>query len=250
MSFKDHFSKQAADYAKFRPRYPRELFEYLGSVAPRRMLAWDCATGNGQAAVELAEVFDRVIATDASEKQIANATPHERVEYRVASAEDSGIQAGAIDLIIVAQALHWFDLFRFYEEVRRVLKNNGVFASSAYKFFHITPEIDHLINHRYYDKIVGPFWPPERVLVEKFEELPFPFSETQTPSFEMIARWNLEHLVGYLRSWSATQRFIAANQRDPLEEIADELHAAWGDTKQTRRVIWPLTLRVGINSQR
>jgi SAM-dependent methyltransferase len=248
MTFKDHFSKQAADYAKFRPRYPRELFEYLGGIAPSRLLAWDCATGNGQAAVELAEVFDRVIATDASEKQIANAQPHERVEYRVAPAENSGLQSATVDLIMVAQALHWFGLARFYEEARRVLKNNGVLVASAYKFSHITPEIDQLVNYRYYGEVVGRFWPSERVLVEKFEELPFPFSKIQTPSFEMIAQWNLEHLVGYLRSWSATQRFIAANQRDPLDEIADELRAAWGNTKQTRRVIWPLTLRVGIKA--
>jgi SAM-dependent methyltransferase len=250
MRFKDHFSKQAEDYAKFRPRYPLELFEYLGSVAPSRTLAWDCATGNGQAAVELARVFDRVIATDASEKQIANAQPHERVEYRVAPAENSGIEAGTIDIIMVAQALHWFDLGRFYEEVKRVLKPHGVFAASAYKFFHIAPAIDEIVNHRYYETVVGPFWPSERVLVEKFEELPFPFPELKTPSFEMIAQWNLEHLVGYLRSWSATQRFIAANQRDPLEEIAGELRVAWGDTKQTRHVTWPLTLRVGIRGAR
>ena len=250
MTFKDHFSKQAADYANFRPRYPRELFEYLGSVAPSRALAWDCATGNGQAAVELAEVFDRVIATDASEKQIANAEPQDRVEYRIASAEESGLESDTIDLIMVAQALHWFDLPRFYEEVPRVLKSKGVFAASAYKFFHITPEIDPLVNHRYYDKVVGSFWPAERALVEKFEELPFPFSEIQTPSFEMIAQWNLEHLLGYLRSWSATQRFIAAKNRDPLEIIAGELRAAWGDAKEPRRVVWPLTLRVGIIDRR
>jgi len=250
MTFKDHFSRQAADYAKFRPRYPHEMFEYLGSVAPRRQLAWDSGTGNGQAAVGLASVFDRVIATDASEKQISNAEPHERVEYRVAPAENSGIQSATVDLIMVAQALHWFDLPRFHEEVPRVLKSKGVFAASAYKFFHITPEIDPLVNHRYYDKVVGPFWPPERTLVEKFEELPFPFSEIQTPSFEMIAQWNLEHLLGYLRSWSATQRFIAAKNRDPLEIIAGELRAAWGAAKEPRRVVWPLTLRVGIKDRR
>ena len=248
MTFKDHFSRQAADYAKFRPGYPRELFDYLGSIAPSRQLAWDCGTGNGQAAVALASVFDRMIATDASEKQIANAQPDERVEYRVASAEESGLESGTIDLIMVAQALHWFDLPRFYEEVPRVLKSNGVFAASAYKFFHITPEIDRLVNHRYYDKVVGSFWPAERALVEKFEELPFPFSEIQTPSFEMIAQWNLKHLLGYLRSWSATQRFIAANKRDPLKAIADDLRAAWGDPGQMRKVVWPLILRVGLKA--
>jgi ubiquinone/menaquinone biosynthesis C-methylase UbiE len=246
-TFKDHFSKQAADYAKFRPRYPSELFEYLGTVAPSRTLAWDCATGNGQAAVELAKVFDRVIATDASEKQIANAQPYARVEYRVAPAENSGLQSGMHDLIMVAQALHWFDLDRFYREACRVLKPDGVLAASAYNLLHIESAIDEVVN-RYYFHVVGPFWPSERALIEKFEELPFPFPEIEAPSIEMIARWNLEHLVGYLRSWSATQRFIAATQRDPLEEIADDLQNAWGDTKQTRRVIWPLTLRMGINA--
>jgi SAM-dependent methyltransferase len=235
MSFKDHFSKQAADYAKFRPGYPRELFYYLGSIAPSRQLAWDCATGNGQAAVELASVFEHVIATDASEKQIANAEQHDHVEYRVAPAENSGIQSGTVDLTMVAQALHWFDLRHFYEEVRRVLKNSGVLAASAYKFFHMTPEIDELVNDRYYNKVVGPFWPPERQLVERFEELPFPFPEIRTPSFEMTGQWSMEHLLGYLRSWSSTQRFIAANNRDPLEEIAGELHAVWGDPNQSRR---------------
>jgi SAM-dependent methyltransferase len=247
VAFKDHFSKQAADYAKFRPRYPHEMFEYLGSLAPSRKLAWDCGTGNGQAAVGLASVFDRVVATDASEKQISNAQAHERVEYRVARAEESALESASIDLIMVAQALHWFDLDRFYDEVRRVLKKNSVLAASAYNLLHIEPAIDEVIN-RYYYEVVGPFWPPERVLVEKFEELPFPFSEIQTPSFEMIAQWNLEHLVGYLRSWSATQRFIAANKRDPLEAIVDDLRAAWGDPGQMRKVVWPLILRVGLKA--
>jgi hypothetical protein len=114
---------------------------------------------------------------------------------------------------------------------------------------HIEPAIDEIIN-RYYYEVVGTFWPPERVLVEKFEELPFPFSEIQTPSFEMIAQWNLEHLVGYLRSWSATQRFMAAKGADPLEQITDELRGAWGNPPQARSVIWPLTLRVGVKEMR
>ncbi len=245
MSFKDHFSKQAADYAKFRPRYPQELFDYLGSIAPSRRLAWDCGTGNGQAAVGLASVFDRVIATDASEKQISNVKPHERVEYRVAPAEASGLESGTVDLIMVAQALHWFDLDRFHTEALRVLKPKGLLAASAYNLLQIEAAIDEIVN-RYYYEVVGPFWPPERVLVEKFEELPFPFFEIQTPSFEMTAQWNLDHLVGYLGTWSSTQRFIAETGVDPLQQISDELRAVWGDPQRTRKVRWPLTLRVGV----
>lgn len=195
VSFKDHFSRQAADYATFRPGYPQKLFDYLGSIAPNRQLAWDCGTGNGQAAVGLASVFDYVIATDASEKQIANAQPHGRVEYRVVPAENSGIKWGTIDLIVVAQALHWFDLDRFYDEARRVLKRNGALAASAYNLLHINPAIDEVVN-RYYYEVVGPFWPPERKLVEQFADLPFPFDKIDPPKFEITASWKLDHLVG------------------------------------------------------
>ena len=242
--FKDHFSAQAVDYARFRPHYPDELFRYLASIVPEKNLAWDCATGNGQAAVALAGKFEHVVATDASEKQIANTTPHPRVEYRIVSAENSGIDSNTIDLVAIAQALHWFDLDRFYAEAKRVSKRPGVIAAWAYNLLRTTPAIDAVINH-YYSNVVGAFWPPERALVEKFDQLPFPFTEIVTPSFDMVAHWNVEHLLGYLRTWSATQHFVAAHKRDPLQNIENELRSEWGDAGQLRRVVWPLTLRVG-----
>ena len=240
--FKDHFSRQAAEYAKFRPRYPKELFRWLGSVAPSNQLAWDCATGSGQAAVELAEMFERVIATDASAKQIGNAELHPRVEYRVATAEESGLETQSVDLVTAAQALHWFDLEKFYSQARRVLKPDGIIAATAYKLATVSPSVDAVVNH-YYSDVVGPYWPDERRLVEKFEDLPFGFTEMETPAFEMMAQWSVEQLLGYLRTWSATQRFMAAEKRDPLEQVERDLRAAWGD--EERRVIWPLTVRVG-----
>jgi SAM-dependent methyltransferase len=195
----------------------------------------------------LASVFDRVIATDASQRQIANAQPHEHVKYRVAPAENSGIQSGTIDLSMVAQALHWFDLARFYAEARRVLKPNGILAASAYNLLHIEPAIDEVING-YYHEVVGPFWTPERKLVEQFADLPFPFHEIDPPKFEMTAQWNLDHLTGYLRTWSSTQRFIGARGTDPVQEIIHQLRAAWRPAEQIRKAIWPLTLRVGVNT--
>jgi SAM-dependent methyltransferase len=248
LTFKDHFSKQAADYAKFRPRYPHKLFEYLGGIAPSRHLAWDCGTGNGQAAVGLASVFDHVLATDASEKQITNADSHRRVDYRVAPAEDSGIDSGALDLIMVAQALHWFHLDRFYTEARRVLKPSGILIASAYNLLTIEPAIDEVVN-RYYYEVVGPYWPPERKLVEQFANLPFPFHQIDPPKFEMTAKWSFEHLLGYLQTWSSTQRFIATKGSDPLKQIIDELRAVWGDSRRSRKIIWPLVLRIGVNQE-
>jgi len=247
VGFKDHFSKQAADYAKFRPRYPREMFEYLGRITPTREIAWDCATGNGQAAVELANVFDHVIATDASESQITNGAPHPRVAYGVATAEQSNLQSGKFDLVLVAQALHWLNHGKFYPEVRRVLKDNGVFAASAYNLLRTDRPVKEIVE-RYYYEIVGPYWPPERALIEQFDKIPFPFPERETPGFEIVAEWNLNHLVGYLRSWSSTQRFIAATNRNPLDPVASDLEKAWGDPKKARRVVWPLVLRVGIKT--
>jgi ubiquinone/menaquinone biosynthesis C-methylase UbiE len=223
------------------------MFEYLGQITPSRELAWDCATGNGQAAVELANVFDHVIATDASESQIANAEHHERVEYRAATAEQSHLSSDYFDLVLVAQALHWLNHERFYPEVRRVLKDKGVFAASAYNHLRIDPVINEIIK-RYYYEIVGPYWPSERALIERFEEIPFPFPERETQHFEIVMEWNLDRLKGYLWSWSSTQRFVAAMNRNPLDEIAVDLEKAWGDSRETRRIVWPLNLRVAVKT--
>jgi len=124
------------------------------------------------------------------------------------------------------------------------LKADGILAASAYNLLHIEKAIDEVVNW-YYHQVVGPFWPPERKLVEKFANLPFAFGEIDAPSFEMTAHWNLDHLLGYLRTWSSTQRFIAARGSDPLEQIVDDLCSAWGKPGQKRSVVWPLIIRIG-----
>jgi SAM-dependent methyltransferase len=245
LSFKDHFSRQATEYARFRPQYPRALFEFIAAAVPNDQTALDCATGNGQAAVALAEHFRKVIAIDASAEQIANAQPNERVEYRVASAESTGLSARSVAAITVAQALHWFDREAFYVEARRVLQPRGVLAVWAYNYLRISPEVDALVR-RFHDEIVGPYWPPERKLVGRgYRELPFPFEEIETPAFQIEVRWSLAHLLGYLRTWSATQSFMAAKQRDPVELVASDLEQAWGNPAEEKLAIWPLTVRMG-----
>ena len=249
MKFKDHFSGHAVDYAKFRPHYPDELFEYLTSISPRHELAWDCATGNGQAAVGLARHFGSVIATDASAQQIESAEPDDRISYRVALAEASGIDSASVDLILVAQALHWFDLDAFFTEAKRVLKEDGVLAITSYKVLEIAPEIDAII-WKFYRETTGPFWPPERELVETdYKDIQFPFPELSPVPFEMREQWNLDQLAGYLRTWSATQKFIAARGFDPVDSLMEELGAVWNNPEQVREIKWPLHLRVGVRQR-
>ncbi len=245
MNFKDYFSSHATDYAQFRPRYPNELFAYLAEIAPSRGRAWDCATGNGQTARALGEFFAEVIATDGSQTQLDQAAPHERVVYRRAVAEDSGLADASCDLITVSQALHWFNLDKFYAEARRVLRPGGGLAVWSYDLLNVTPEIDAALQHFYQD-LVGPYWAPERELVEKgYRTIPFPFVELAPPVFEMTAHWSLLHLLGYLRTWSATQNFIKANHYDPLPEVGEDLQTLWGDPAAEREINWPLGMRVG-----
>jgi SAM-dependent methyltransferase len=244
MTFKDHFSAHSTDYARYRPHYPRALFSYLASISPARDFAWDCATGNGQAALGLAEFFQKVVATDASEAQLSQATEHQVVEYRRATAEDSGLGDKTVDIVTVAQALHWLDPERFFVEVERVLKPGGVLAAWCYNLIKVSPEIDPELE-RFYSETVGPFWPPERVLVETgFRTIEFPFNEVEAPTFELTANWSLSETLGYMRTWSATQRFIAEHGHDPVEDLREVLLPAWGGIAEKRRIIWPLSLVV------
>jgi ubiquinone/menaquinone biosynthesis C-methylase UbiE len=241
----DHFSGHAACYQRYRPNYPAPLFAYLASLCPALDLAWDCATGNGQAAVELAPYFASVIATDFSAQQIEQAQAAPNVRYLVAPADKAPIEDGTVDLVTVAQALHWFDLGSFYPEVQRVARPGGIVAIWCYEMHHITPEIDAIVR-RLYSDIVGAYWPPERQIVEEgYRTLPFPFAERATPEFQMVQAWNLDHVIGYFGSWSSTQRYRKQNGDDPVALIADDLKAAWGDPDQSRDVVWPLNVRVG-----
>jgi SAM-dependent methyltransferase len=244
MSFKDHFSGHAADYASFRPGYPPELFQLVAALPRRRDLAWDCGTGNGQAAGGLAEHFGRVIATDPSPQQLAHALPHPRVEYRVAPAESSGLAARSVDLIAVAQAFHWFDFDRFFAEARRVLAPGGAVALWTYNLARVSPEVD-AVTDRLARQIAGPYWPPERRWVdEEYQTIPFPFPEVATPRIEHHERWDLERLLLYIGTWSACKRYHQATGQNPIALIRADLEAAWGDSPdRSRQISWPIFLR-------
>ncbi len=243
--FKDHFSGHAGGYSRHRPDYPAALFDYLASRAPARTRAWDCATGSGQAARGLASHFEEVVATDASASQLAHASAPAGVRFRVAAAEASGLDDESVDLITVAQALHWFDLEGFYPEARRVLRPGGLLAAWCYGLFGATAAVERAVARLYRD-IVGPCWPPERRLVDLgYATLPFPFRELAPPQFGMRRRLTLDELLGYLYTWSAVQRYLRERGEDPLLRIMDELRGAWPGGGRRLEVRWTLRLRVG-----
>lgn len=244
--FSDHFATLSQNYADFRPSYPDALFAWLAARVPRHDLAWDCAAGTGQASVGLAAHFKSVVATDASHSQIDAAVPHPRIDYRVAPAEASGLPGASVDLITVAQALHWLDLAAFYAEVARVLRAGGVLAVWTYGVLTVEGDAVNNAVQTFYHETVGPYWPSERVHVENgYRDLAFPFLGVPAPPFAMEACWPLPQLLGYFRSWSATGRFISANHRDPVAALAEQMLSLWGEPSRPRCIRWPLALRIG-----
>jgi len=245
MAFLDHFSARSESYARFRPHYPDALFEYLSSVSEQRDLVWDCATGNGQAAEALSRFFRVVTATDASRQQIQNAFRNRPVHYSVAVAEHAPFRSNIANLVTVAQALHWLQPASFFAEVHRVLKMRGVIAVWCYNLLEINSATNALLLH-YYRDIVGPFWSPERKLLEEgYRTIVFPFEEMLVPQFHMKAEWNFADLTGYLATWSASQTYLKVNGSDPLILIRKELQDLWGEPDRRRNIRWPLSLRVG-----
>jgi SAM-dependent methyltransferase len=244
MSFKDHFSRQSEAYRRYRPGYPPELIAHVAGRAPDRRLAVDCATGNGQAAVDLARHFDRVLAVDGSESQIATAQAQDKVHYVAAIAERLPVRDRSVSLVAAAQAFHWFDFDRFHAECRRVLVPGGVVAVWTYEKFRVDPAVDEQVDHFYAD-VVGADWPPERRYVELgYRTLPFPWREEEAPAFVLETDWDLEQVIGYLATWSAVQRYKDRLGQDPLPALRPRLAPLW-PSAGTRRLRWPIHLRIG-----
>jgi SAM-dependent methyltransferase len=245
MSFKDYFSAQASVYASARPSYPDELFRFLASLVKQKEVAWDSGCGNGQAAVSLAGYFPKVIATDASEAQLRNAFAHERLEYRLAPSEKSGLPDTSADLVTAAAAVHWFDHDKYYKEVKRVLKPGGIIAVWTYCQNDVSEAVNKPV-HKLEHGILKNYWPAESQLVlDKYTTLPFPFEEISAPPFHCESEWDLPHLLAYLFSWSATQNYIKKHGENPIDLVLPELQKAWGDPKTKRKMVMELALRVG-----
>ncbi len=241
----DHFSSVSTLYAAFRPTYPPELFSYVASLVSRRGRAWDCGAGSGQASAALAESFDEVIASDVSAEQVEQATPNPKVRWLVAAAESTPIESASVDLIAVAQALHWFDHARFYDEVCRVAAPGAAIAAWTYAAPLIEGAPGGVLYRLMFDTL-GAFWPPGRHYVDQsYRTIPFPFERLPTPDLHLERAWSVDQVAGYMRSWSATARYIAATGVDPVVDAERALRAAWGNDGTTRRIVWPLAIVAG-----
>lgn len=245
-AFKDNFSKLADVYLKFRPTYPKELFDFLSSLTSEHKIAWDCGTGNGQSALQLTDYYEKVFASDPSKEQIKKAIPHSKIVYKVENAESPGsIGDHSVDLITVAQALHWFDFERFYTQVKRVLNPTGIIAVWAYGIPVINKELDNIIKD-FHDNIVGECWLPENKFIEQgYSTIPFPFKEIKTPAFAIKKMVTLSETVGLLRSWSATQRYMDRYNHNPMESLSERLQEHWPDRESEKEMTWKLILKVG-----
>jgi ubiquinone/menaquinone biosynthesis C-methylase UbiE len=245
MTFPDHFSAQAEQYAQARPRYPAELIAFVAEAAPGRACAWDCATGSGQAALALAEHFALVYATDASAAQIAQATPHPRVSYAVQPAEQSKLAPASVDALTVAQALHWFDHPAFFAEARRVLKPGGLFCAWGYSWATVTPAIDAVIERSMLAIIADEWAPQNRLLWNGYRGIALPFTPMPTPEVTIQVHWNMRQYLAYVQTWSATQRTITRLGQGFLTAAAVELAQVWGPIEHVRTVQMPVCVVAG-----
>lgn len=241
---KDLFSNQASLYAQYRPDYPAALFNFILQSVPHKNIAWDCATGNGQCAVALAKQFKKVIATDISSKQLTNAVRANNIEYALQPAEHTSIESNSIDLITVAQAIHWFDTEQFYTEAIRVAGNNAFIAVWCYSLLQINEPIDALINHYHFNTLAA-YWDAERKFVDEgYKNIPFPFEKIKTPSFVIERYWTLDELEGYLYTWSAFNKYMAVNTGNPVKELIQSIARHW-NANARQKVIFPIHLLFG-----
>lgn len=241
---KDNFSSRPENYALYRPDYPAELYDFIISGLKTQEKVWDCGTGNGQVARQLLDYFTEIYASDISQAQLDIAFKQPRIHYSLQPAEKTNFPDHFFDLILVAQAVHWFNFNEFYREVNRTLKPDGRLAVIGYGLVKITEEVDRVIVH-FYTKIVGPFWDAERRHIdEAYKSIPFPFAETPSPAFSINREWSFEQMIGYLRTWSAVKHYQKQKGVDPIDLVYEDLKKVWGE--KTKRVVsFPLFLRLG-----
>ncbi|CAM1373526.1 class I SAM-dependent methyltransferase [Tenacibaculum xiamenense] len=243
---KDNFSLRSDNYAKFRPSYPSDFFDYLSTLVTNKENAWDCGTGNGQIAYQLSKSFQNVFASDISQSQLDNAFKAENIHYSKQPSEKTNFNNQTFDLITVAQAIHWFNFEKFYDEVKRTSRENSILCVMGYGRVRVSDEIDEIIDH-FYINVIGKYWDKERSYIDKnYQTIPFPFQEIQTPKFINEHYWNLDHFIGYLNTWSAVKHFTKSNNFNPVKEVQKKLNQYWAKN-ELKKINFPLLLRIGVS---
>ncbi|MEQ8424130.1 MAG: class I SAM-dependent methyltransferase [Cyclobacteriaceae bacterium] len=240
---KDLFSAHAKDYATFRPAYPQGLYDFIFQYVERFDKAWDCGTGNGQVARSLAAKFQEVHGSDISAAQLRNAWPAKNIQYHQFPAEQSTFADNTFDLVAVGQAIHWFDIDKFYVEVKRVAKPGAAVAMFGYNLVRFNSAFNELLD-QFYREVIYSYWETERKLVDsQYQTLSFPFKEIDAPDFKMPLSWSLQDLHGYITTWSAVQKFIRQNGVSPVDDFIKKVEPLWKHHRES--VYFPVFLRLG-----
>lgn len=246
MHYIDHFGEKSPDYLQYRPDYPPAMYQFLAGLASKHDLAWDCGTGNGQAASKMADYFKQVIGSDINQAQLDVAINKDNVKYFCWPAEKTELQDASVDLITVAQALHWFDLDLFYQEVKRVSKYNAIIAAWCYSLGSVNPDVDLFIKRLYTDILGSNYWPKQRGYIDdEYQTIPFPFKKIEPPRFILEKSMNFMQLIGYLNTWSAVKEFQQLNQENPINLVFSDLQMAWGEPEAEQVMSWPVHMLVG-----
>ncbi|WP_430405056.1 class I SAM-dependent methyltransferase [Fluviicola sp.] len=240
---KDNFSHSSSNYAKFRPTYPKGVFAFLETILTGREHVWDCATGTGQVAENLVDLFDEIEATDLSENQLKNAVSHSKIQYSQQIAEETNFPDHHFDCITVGQAIHWFDFERFYQEAQRVLKPTGLLVVLGYGNIQVGNEEIQKVIWKLYSETLDGYWDPERHFIdENYQTIPFPFEEISHPEFQIKNTWNREQLLGYLNTWSGVKHYKDKHQINPIDLILPVIPPF-----DAVNVTFPVLMRIGKN---
>lgn len=242
---KDNFSKKSDCYARYRPGYPQQLFDFILDQVEKNDLALDCGTGNGQAATVLSNYFKKVYAIDISSNQIENAPRKQNIEYLICEAEQTPFPEETFDLITVAIAIHWFHFDTFYPEMQRIARNNCVFACWGYNLLYTDNKDFNELLKAFYSETLNGYWDHERRFVEQnYQTIPFPFEEIKNPGFEHTVQWSLFQIEGYLGTWSAVHNYLRKNGSDPVSEFIQIVIKRMAPST-VLSVTFPIFMRIG-----
>ncbi len=238
------FSQGGNNYANFRPQYPKDLIDYLLSLVSNKNVLLDVGCGNGQISKMMTPYFKTTLGLDSSLNQLLNAITFDAF-YVCANAEQLPIKSASTDLIVVAQAAHWFNLDSFYQEVNRVLLKNGILALVSYGEIILDSDLNLYFSKFYYQDIYK-YWPPQRRLVDSgYADIAFPFDDLDYPKIEINYYWDLNQFLGYILTWSAIKNMAQQGHIHLFDTFARNLAAIWGPPESKRLISWPINMRVG-----